>query len=341
MSLEEEREPKTTLASTHAVALALEMEGIDSKALFKEAGIPYHFCSDPSNQLPTRKQTKMYGLAVRETGNPAFGLKVATFMQPSVLHALGYSILSSATLMDFCKRLERFFVLVSDNARHTLEASGNHYKLYITKANDILSYEAMDAWIAYLTLTCRNLYRPDFSPLQIDLSRPRPEIHSEDFESFFKAPVNFSQEHNILYFSTEDMTAPLPMADAELARRNDEVVIEHLARREKSDILRKVEAKIVDLLPSGECTKERVASELNLSLSNLYNKLEQRGTSYQNVLEDLRSTLACQYLQQPNMPITQITYLLGFSDTSNFSRAFRRWTGKSPSQYRKELNANT
>ena len=66
----------------------------------------------------------------------------------------------------------------------------------------------------------------------------------------------------------------------------------------------------------------------------MLNKLEQRNTSYKEVLEDLRSTLAQQYMAQQNMPITEITFLLGFSDTSSFSRAFRRWTGKSPSSYR-------
>ena len=107
-----------------------------------------------------------------------------------------------------------------------------------------------------------------------------------------------------------------------------------LARLDRNDIVRQIEANIVELLPTGDCSRDMIASRLNMSPRSLLNKLEQRNTSYKEILENLRSTLAQQYIEQQDMPITEITFLLGFSDTSSFSRAFRRWTGKSPSDYR-------
>ena len=83
-----------------------------------------------------------------------------------------------------------------------------------------------------------------------------------------------------------------------------------------------------------------IASLLNMSPRNMHGKLEQRDTSYQEILDDLRSQLAIQYIEQDSMSISQITYQLGFTDTSNFSRAFRRWTGHSPSEYRKAKAEN-
>ena len=95
-----------------------------------------------------------------------------------------------------------------------------------------------------------------------------------------------------------------------------------------------VRSKLVELLPSGECSKEDVAKELYMSVRTLHNKLERLGSSYQQVLDETRRELAEQYMQQRQRSISEVAYLQGFSDCSNFSRAFKRCTGESPSQFR-------
>lgn len=336
MSSTTTNEPKTILSWAKSIAMALEMEGVNSRTLFEKAGIPYQTTADPSYRVEFRKFNRLFQLAVEATGNPCFGLKAAVYMQPASFHALGYSLFASSTLYDFCQRLIRFFRLLSDNAQHHLYEDKEAFRFVVDVTNPDLCFETQDGWVACIVYICRSIYRPDFSPLRIEMTRPKPECHGEDFQKFFKAPVTFSAKEIVIHIDKKDMFAPLPAASSELARRNDEVVMEHLARLERNDIVRQVEAKIVELLPTGECSKERIASLLGVSLRNLHNKLEQKGTSYQEILESLRSGLALQYIKQDNMSISEITYLLGFSDTSNFTRAFRRWTGVSPSQYRKQ-----
>tara|TARA_R110002096_G_C14599454_1_gene722585 strand:- start:1005 stop:2072 length:1068 start_codon:yes stop_codon:yes gene_type:complete len=335
MSNSSSKEPEMTFGWANAMAQALESEGLDSQLLFEKSDIPYQTSVDPSSRLKTRKASRLYRLAVEASGNPSFGLKVGVCLQPMTLYTLGYSIFVSSNLHEVCEKLERYFELVSDNASHKLSKEGDLYKLHIQENNSDVSQEAIDAWLSFLIKVCRDIYRPNFSPARIELIRPEPTTHAEDFRAFFRAPVVFSAEENAIYFNKEDLFDPLLWGDTELARRIDEVVIERLARLKKNDIIRRVEAQIVRLLPTGQCSKERVASELHMSLSNLYSKLEKKQTSYQEILENLRSSLARHYMEQQNLPITQITYLLGFSDTSNFSRAFRRWTGESPSEYRR------
>ncbi len=337
MSSSDTQEPHMTQAWGNAMAQALEMEGLDSKSLFREAGVPYQFSADPACRIETRQASALYRLAVEITGNPAFGIKVAHYMQPLTLNALGYSIFASSTLFDFCKRLENYFRLVSDNASHRLVEKSNGFHLEIAVSNTRVSLEAIDAWAAYIVQICRVIHRPDFSPLRVELVRPRPESHAEDFEKFFKSTLVYSAPRNTIVFRNEDIHERLPLANSDLARRNDEVVIEYLARLDKDDILRRVEAKIVMLLPTGECSKERVAAELGMSLSSLQKKLELKKINYQEILDELRSVLARQYMEQQKLPVGEIAYLLGFNDTSNFSRAFRRWTGQSPSDYRHNL----
>jgi len=329
-------EPKTIISWANAIAMALETQGINSAELFAQADIPYLSTSESTNQVEARKITHLFNLAVKATNNPSFGLLTSLHFHPASLHALGFSLFASSSLNEFCLRLVRYFRLVSDNADHHLIEESDRYRFVIEAINPAVSKESLDGWTGAIVHLCRSIYRPDFAPIKVQLERPQPDSHAEDFERFFRAPVTFGAPSNAIYFKKEDMTALLPAGNVELARRNDEVIIEHLARRDKEDIVRQVEAQIVELLPSGECSKERIASRLNVSLRNLHNKLEQKNTSYQEILENLRSELARQYIDQKNISISEITFLLGFSDTSNFSRAFRRWTGLSPSQYRKQ-----
>ena len=103
---------------------------------------------------------------------------------------------------------------------------------------------------------------------------------------------------------------------------------------DRADVVANARARLVELLPSVECRKSRVAAALSMSTSTLHQRLIERGTSFHALLNDLRRELACSYLQQSGVSVTEITFLLGFTDVSNFTRAFKRWTGMSPTRFR-------
>ena len=326
--------PLTMLSWTNAIAQALEAQGVKSRPLFDRVNIPYPSTVDPTDRIESQKVSTLLQLAVTATGDPAFGLTLPPYLHVANFQALGFALFSSSTLHEFCLRLVRFFKLISDASQHRLEEKGEVFKLTLEILSPAICDESVEAWIGTIVQFCRSIYRPDFSPQRVDLRRAAPSSGADKFGLFFNAPVNFCADDNALYFDREDMFFSLPTANKELGRRHDEVLIEHLARLDKGDIVRQIEANIVELLPTGECSRDKIASRLNMSPRSLLNKLEQKNTSYKEILEDLRSTLAQQYIEQKGMPITEITFLLGFSDTSSFSRAFRRWTGKAPSDFR-------
>jgi AraC-like DNA-binding protein len=100
-----------------------------------------------------------------------------------------------------------------------------------------------------------------------------------------------------------------------------------------------VQAILVDLLPSGEVTEESLAASLNLSQSTLRRRLKKEGTTYRAVLQEVRCTLAGNMLEDGSMTLNEISFLLGFAELSAFSRAFKRWTGVAPSEYRESARA--
>jgi AraC-like DNA-binding protein len=327
--------PRTMLSWTNAIAQALEARGVKSRRLFDVADVPYPSTVDPTYRIESQKVSTLLELSVKETNDPAFGLMLIPYLHVANFQALGYALFSSSTLHEFCLRLVRFFKLMSDASQHHLQEEGECFKLSLEILSPAICDEVVDAWMGTVVQFCRSIYRPDFSPQRVELMRSPPSSGAEKFGLFFNAPVTFSASDNALYIDRGDMFVTLPTASKELARRNDEVLIEHLARLDKGDIVRQIEANIIELLPTGECSRDKIAARLNMSPRSLLNKLERKNTSYKEILENLRSNLAQQYIEQKDMPITEITFLLGFSDTSSFSRAFRRWTGQAPSDYRK------
>ena len=249
------------------------------------------------------------------------------------LHALGYALAASSTLMDFCRRLERYFRLVSQAAKVSVsEADGKVY-LRFEHLVDV-SGETEDAFFGFLVLAMRRLYKADFNPVRVEFHRSMPREGGEPYEKLMRAPVSFSHTASLLVFDQGDLRQPLAGSCPELAQVNDNIAIDYLARLDRSDVITGVTKKIIDLLPDGECSRDKVASALGMSPSTLHLKLSQHGTNFQQLLDETRKELGCSYVKQPTRSVTEITFLLGFNDTSNFTRAFKRGTGMSPTEYR-------
>ena len=117
-------------------------------------------------------------------------------------------------------------------------------------------------------------------------------------------------------------------------RANERVITKYLAQFERGSVKLQVEAKLLEQLPSGHTSQESIAKALHLSSRSLQRKLKEEGTTYKQLLEDTRRELAAQYVKESELSVGEITFLLGFSEPANFSRAFKRWTGVSPSAYR-------
>jgi AraC-like DNA-binding protein len=333
-------EPTAMHSWAVVIAQALEHAGVDSQRLFAEAEVGYKLAVNPYMRVPTAKMNRLFSLAVQATGDPCFGLRMAEFIHPTTFHALGYSLFASSTLQDYCERLVRFFRIASDNCRHHIEENEHELTLRIELLVPHLAYESQDGWSATLIKFIRAIYRPSFAPVRMNFMRPAmSEEVEQKFSRYFRCPIHYASGEWSLVFRKEDMLAPLPGGNHELAMMNDRVVMEYLARLEKSDLTNLVRTHIIKLLPSGNCSKEYIAAKLNMSARNLQHKLELQHTTYQDILDQTRRDLAINYMHNDHTSISEITYLLGFSDTSNFARAFKRWTGQSPSQFREREGA--
>ena len=316
-----------------SIARALEHCGVDSRRVFAAAGVEDVLDNDPLRRLPLATVTRLYKVCVEVTGDPYFGLSVANFIQASTMHALGFGLLASANLTDFCNRVQRYFALVSQSAHVELEHRGETVYFATVPLPEVCP-QTQDAWLALMLRMMRLLYRDDFRPLAVEFAHPVPDGGDGPYVAYFGAPVSFDCEAAAMILPAADMQVPLEGASPELAQFNDNLAVDYIARLDRADVVANTRASIIELLPGGDCSKGRVAAAMGMSTSTLQQRLTERGASFHELLNDIRRDLACNYLKQSRVSVTEITFLLGFTDVSNFTRAFKRWTGMSPTRYR-------
>jgi AraC-like DNA-binding protein len=317
------------------VARALEADGHESQSIFHSAGLDPAKLKDPDARFPIDGMTRLWRLAAQVTGDPYFGLKTAGFWHPTTLNALGYSWMASDSLRDALVRMARYGRIVTTVADMGLEEFDDHFAFNLRSSLPLpeVPAEAVDAALATLVRMCRMSYGDDFNPLRITTHRPAFDDPSR-YQEYFRAPVEFSAGENVVYFSKDSLEAHLPTANPRLARINDQVITDYLAQFDKSSTATRVRAKLIDLLSAGNVTQQDVADSLHMSLRTLQRKLNDEKTSYKDLLDETRRELANQYLRESYLSVSEVTYLLGFSEPSNFARAFKRWTGHTPSQFR-------
>jgi AraC-like DNA-binding protein len=324
---------RTTLATwVKAICRALDAAGCDSAALLAEAGFDLKALDGPTVRCPLTQTARLWGLAVAATGDPAFGIKVASHIKQTTFHALSYGLSASSTLKEAFERAQRYCHVASDAIEYEFSRHGNEYHFVIEPAGAVAD-ESVDALVAAYLRMCRSLIGHDYSPLRIEFRRARPS-RIEDFERLLRAPLQFGAAQTRLVFDCGAIERPLDGGNPELARHNDAIALQYLSQFERDNLQGRVRDVLTQRLAHGEPSQEDVAELLNMSARTLQRKLGDGGTTYKEILDETRRVLALAYLSAARHSVSDVTYLLGFSAGSSFTRAFRRWTGQSPSDWR-------
>jgi AraC-like DNA-binding protein len=315
-----------------AFGRALDAAGCDGGALLAEAGFDLSHLGGPDARCPLTKTGKLWQVALEATGDEAFGVKLASYFTHTAFHALGYGLSASSTLKEAFERVQQYARVVSDAVGYRFYRCGAEYQFYIEPRTEV-PIEAIDALVGMHLRMCRSLIGRDFSPLSVELRRPRPTV-IHDFERLWRAPLRFDAEHNRLRFDPASIERVLDSGNPELARLSDAVSARYLARIERHNMEARVRMVLTQRLQHGEPTQEEVAEILNVSARTLQRKLGDSGTTFRRIVDEIRRAQALAHFSTTQMSVSEVTHLLGFSCSSSFTRAFKRWTGLSPSEWR-------
>ena len=235
--------------------------------------------------------------------------------------------------MDAIKNLARYRRVFSDAVEIEIDALEERGRLLwwfhgaaAQRPRQYIEFSATNLLRSLREMSGRNV-----APASLSFSHPRNK-NIEEFERFFGCSVSFGRRENIIEMKLSDLNLQVITADdrllAVLRRYCEDLLTRHFAP--PPPLVERVERLIADRLAHREAKLDIVATELGVSPRSLSRKLAELDTSFNGIVESLRKELARRYLQESNLSVTEIAFLLGYSEVSTFNHAFKRWTGSTP-----------
>jgi len=326
--------PTALAATLTPLREALAGTGVDFDALARRVGVDPGLINRPNVRIPSVRIHRLWRLAQDATKDPLLGLRAGSVARPGTFHALGLGIVSSTSVLAALKRIERYSGIVSTNGRFVLFEKDS--LLVLEARPTIHTVQPAEPWFdAIIVALCRLLATcagPAATPVKVRLKEGSP-AHAADYVKVLHCPVEFFADHVALVFDPELAAQRVHSGNAELAAEADRMANRYLETLAPASVSARVRGLLVKAMLAGEVDQDGIARALNQSPSTLQRRLRREGTSYQTLLDSTRRELALEYLRQGEHSIADVAFLLGFADQSNFTRAFRRWTGKTPRQY--------
>ena len=320
-----------------AIAESLKDYEIDAETLFNSLGMDYSRLSDEDGYYLQDQVTRLWNAAAEASNDPLFGLKTGFKIQSTSYPALGYALMASKDFLACCKRMVRFQDVLAEGLYLELKQENQQYAfVFGIKDCDLPpSQHAVDAMFSSFLNFTAWLTQKHVNPVRATLQRKAPQ-NPVPFDDIFNCPIDYSCNQNCLFFTNENMHFPLATADEVIANIHDDNVSRLLEKQLKGNTTSNVRNLIIDGLPKGEPKQDTIAEHMNISTSTLKRRLSEENTRFKSLLDETRAQLAIGYLQQSHLSLTRIAELLGFSETSGFNRAFKRWKGISPKQWQKQ-----
>jgi AraC-like DNA-binding protein len=318
-----------------AYARALEAR-LEVEPLLKSSHLTPQQLKNSQYRIPVKNQIQFLSVVADELPDPYLGIHIAEGIELREMGLVYYVIASSETLGDALRRLARYSGITNEAVRITCREGKNiTVKFEYVGVSRLSDRQQIECFVEILVRICRQLTGLSLSPTSVKLAHRRSELPA-GIKKVFGCDVAFgSNVDEVVYprLATGIRTVNAdPYLNSLLERYCEEALSN---RRVQSGTWRfRVENAIVPLLPHGQAKLGEIAQRLGLSERTLTRLLVSEGCTFSGILDALRLDLAKSYLREQNLPISEITWLLGFQNASAFFHAFKRWTGKTPKQVR-------
>ena len=268
--------------------------------------------------------------AARELDDPLLGLHLGQGITPTHFGVLGYALLSCANVAQTLQRWQQYERLVHDLTPLQIRPEGATMVLeWITTNETVYGMVDETAMAAYVQFV-RNITGTQVIPARVCFRHATP-ADLQPYEAHFGCPVHFRQPYMSVDLPMAVFDLPLRQADAALLTMMEQQAALLLDKlKERNDLVRSVRSCIAKQAREGDLSIDHVAASLNLSARTLHRHLAREGWSFRDLRNDTRRSLAESYLRDPTLTLGEIAWLLGYSEQSAFTRAFRQLTGMTP-----------
>ncbi len=312
--------------------------GYSDETLFNPFNLNSEQLADPDFRIPTPIANELVQHALKLTGEPTLGYHLGTQMRISIHGFIGYAIMTAKDITDALMLANRFIQLRMPFLQLFFSTFGN--KATVQLKTDImlepLRTEISIALIFGLISMSKAITGINYASGDIDFDFPKPEGFERFMAKFPHHQFRFDQPHLILSFDKQYLSNKLVHADpiaSQIAINQCETELSALGERHR------LAMRVRDILTNSEqhyLSIEAVAERLHMSDRTLKRQLAAESTSFSTLVDEVRYRHATSLLSRTDFTLEQIADELGYSDVANFSRAFKRWSGRSPSNWRKD-----
>ncbi len=318
---------------------------IDADGVFRSLGVDPGVTRFPDEQIPIETYIAVENEAARLSGDPCFGLHMGEYIEPGNYSILGYVMMNSGTLAEAFRKAARYYKIVGNLLTPSMRIGYRKVTTVLTAPRHAprFSRHCFEAAFSGAVVLMRNLTGRDVRPLEVGFAHgPPPSAADEaEYRRVFRCPVLFDRKRSYMSFDWSLGSIPLLAPNPALLEYFERYARELLAGIESSDTASaEVTRRILKRLHGRPVPIGSVARDMGVGVRTLQLRLKSEGTDYSRVLDETRARLAERYLGL-KYPVEEIACLLGFSEASAFRKAFKKWTGRTPGEYRGTVHASS
>ena len=309
--------------------------GASTTLLAQMTGLtPEHF-NDIDARIPAKQLVSLWQAAIKLTGNMAIGLHIGEQPPQDDLGIVSLFIMNSPHLGEAIARAIRYIHLIAESDHLAIKEKDEHIHLtYTIDAPEYLNMHGVERMFASIITWSRLFSGVELKPVAAHFQHAAPE-YIADYERIFLCPLFFERTNNTIVFDKSVLQLPAQKYNAyqdELFRHTADSLLKNI--EDHCSVFQQVQRLIVANITDGNMNIDTISAQLNMSRRTLARKLKDEGTTFQNLVGKTKTNLAQHYLTSTKHSINDIAFILGFSEASSFSRAFKRWCGSNPHCYR-------
>ncbi len=326
------------VAASSALALVhyLQRQGQDDPTPLEQLlGVSLSQLNGPDQRVPADAYYRLWDFAEQLTGDPAVGLHAGETVDPESMGLVGHVFFNCDTLGDAVSQYVRLHRLINESIALSFEQTED--QAILCWQPDTASHycrQDMDRTLASAITRTRHFIFPDFAVEWIELAHPQPSYAAE-YRRLFGGEVLFGATTTRVGFSSRHLGRPIPRRNPYIYSAVLKQVNTILARwQPQRSFSRKVRRLVAHQMATDRVNADTLAQQCHMSRQTLYRRLKREGVSFHDLVEQVRKGKALRYVAANQFSLGEIAFLLGFSELSAFSRAFKRWTGMAPAQFR-------
>ncbi|TAM09623.1 MAG: AraC family transcriptional regulator [Nevskiaceae bacterium] len=315
--------------------------GIDVDAVYERLGYHAQQLELRNLRTPHAQQLLFWNCLEGVTGDPDIGLHLCRHLPHYRGEILEYLVLSSRTFGDGLARASKYVRLLSDAIEIRLETGADTacLKIRTSALGDAPQARHTEICVVYQMMRfAASVTEHRATAQRLSLHYPRHAPQAE-YDTLFQCPVTFGTPDAEIHFNPAILGWRSPHWDPDLLKLNEELANRRMAGLERQDLVHRIRALFAQRLELERCELDDIAAELGMPARRLRFELSRAGTTFSQLLNEFRFALSKRLLGTTGERIENIAYLTGFSEPSTFYRAFKRWSGKTPVQYREDQQA--